>query len=362
MTATDLPLAERLDKALSTHFFSPQLCDILTRECDAAIDHIVEADKPDELAIAFLGRPSPIVAKALLQVLERMSESPSIAVLNKAVYAAFHAYFPESPHAFERRFGVQLHHDVRAFREQNLDKPTLEFFTATMYGNLFRLAPDSRTLIAENFLSFSPLDPSACAQGMSSIEAMSSTLNAAGLDNLVIRQRAREVLDVQIDNAVVNPQFVYLLVNQPEFDTLYLAKLARYLREEDPYSQLALQDNEETLRKLARVFVLNARLDQVDEIRAALTALCGDEYTLRPDQDGANLLMDFATASPMASKAVLTALYRRKILTPAEIGPHLLTLKDLSFASRQSRLPVHELLSHASESLQALHLEHEIGL
>ncbi|AYG48258.1 hypothetical protein DV532_28755 (plasmid) [Pseudomonas sp. Leaf58] len=362
MTATNHSLAERIDEALGTHYFSPQLCDILTREYDAAIDHIVEADKPEELAIAFLGSPSPIVAKAMVEVLKRMPESPSIALLNKAVYAAFHAYFPESPYAFERRFGGQLHHDVRSFLEQNIDKQTLGFFTATLYGNLFRLAPDSRTWIAENFLSFSPLDPNACAQGLSSIEAMSSTLNAVGLNNLVIRERSREVLDVQIANAVVNPQFVYLLVGQPEFDTLYLAKLARYLREEDPYSPLALQDNEETLRKLARVFVSNAPLQKVDEIRATLTALCGDEFTVRPDRDGANLLMDFATASPMASKAVLALLYRRKILTPAEIGPHLLTLKDLSFASRLSRLPVHELLTHAPESLQALHLEHEIGL
>ncbi|MDT8924674.1 hypothetical protein RBE51_17845 [Pseudomonas taiwanensis] len=362
MTATNHSLAERIDEALGTHYFSSQLCDILTREYDAAIDHIVETDHPEELAIAFLALPSPIVAKAMLQVLKRMPESPSIVLLNKAVYAAFHAYFPESPHAFECRFGGQLHHDVRVFRKLNLDKPTLGFFTTRMYENLFRMAPEARAWIADNFLSFSPLDPSACAQGLFGIEAMSGTLNAAGLDNLVIRKRAREVLDDQIANAVVNPQFVYLLVDQPEFDTLYLAKLARFLREENPYSPLALQDNEETLRKLARVFVSNAPLQQVEEIRSALTALCGDEYTVSQDQDGANLLMDFATASPMASKAVLALLYRRKILKPAEIGPHLLTLKDLKFASSQSHLPVHELLTHAPESLQALHLEHEIGL
>ncbi|WP_410951720.1 hypothetical protein [Pseudomonas sp. S1(2024)] len=361
MTTTGHHFPERFDEALEAHFL-PDLGEILTCEFDTALDYIVKANKPVELAIAFLGSPSLILAKAVLHLLKRLPESPSIVLLNQAVYSAFHAYFPETPHAFERKFGEQLHHHVRSFREQNPDKPTLEFFTATLYGNLFRLAPDSRTWIADNFLSFSPLDPSACAQGMSSIEAMSSILNAVGLDNLVIRERARQVLDAQIANAVVNPQFVYLLVNQPEFDTLYLAKLARYLREENPYSQLALQDNEETLSKLARVFVSDAPLEQVEEIRAALMALCGDVYPLRPDQKGANLLMDFATASPMASKAVLTTLYRRQILTPAEIGPRLKTVKDLNFASMHSRIPVHDLLNHAPESLQALHLEHEIGL
>ena len=363
MTQSPFGYATRLDAAIEQLFY-PDIEWVFEQDFEGTVAHIYEADKAEYIASALLERRTPIIAKAVLRLLQLAPESLSIRLLNQTVDITTTLYkSSDAPEHFPKDCGRTLYDELNHFTNTNPEGSVSEHVTRLMYRTLFQKAPESRQWIRDNFLSYNPMDIGSMTQALGRIdEKMLVILNYLGLDNELIRDRAREVLDVQLANNTSDPQLVLLLSGQPEFDLTYLAKVAQMFNQPSETRQIIKQSNERHLRAFGDALVANAQVDQVVEIGQCMKAIAGMDPALLPGRSGGDLLLDFVAHTRPANSACLAALYKRNILTAEQIGPRLNTNKELDFAVRHSNLQMLDLLPHTPETVQAGRLEIDIGL
>jgi len=357
MTQSPFRYATRLDAAIEQLFY-PDIEWVFEQDFEGAVAHIYETEKPEYITNALLERKTPILARAVLRLLQLAPETLSIRLLNQTVDITATLYkSSDAPEHFA------LYDELNHFTSTNPEGSVREHLTRLMYRTLFQKAPESRQWIRDNFLSYDPLDLTSQSQGLGQIDgSMLVILNYIGLDNQLIRDRAREVLDVQLGQGYGDPQLVLLLSGQPEFDLTYLAKVAAPYQKPNETRAMMQASNNNHLRALGDALVANAQVEQMEEIGQCMKAIAGMDPALLPGRSGGDLLLDFVAHTRPANSACLAALYKRNILTAEQIGPRLNTNKELDFAVRHSNLQMLDLLPHTPETVQAGRLEIDIGL
>lgn len=365
MTQSQSPFryATRLDSAIEKLFY-PDIEWVFEQDFEGAVAHIYEADKADYIANALLERRTPIIAKAVLRLLQLAPETLSIRLLNQTVDITTTLYkSSDASEHFPRDCGRTLYDELNHFTNTTPDGSLSEHVTRLMYRTLFQKAPESRQWIRDNFLSYDPLDLTSMSQHLGRIDGkMLVIMNYIGLDNQLIRDRVREVLDVQLGQGSADPQLVLLLSGQPEFDMAYLAKVAETYHKPNETRVMIQQSNNNHLRVLGDALIANAQVDQVEDIGQCLKAIAGMDPSWLPGRSGGDLLLDFIHHTSSNNSKRHADLYQRNILTAEQIGSRLNTTKELDFAVRYSNFKMLDLLPHAPETVQAGRLEHDIGL
>lgn len=363
MTLPPFRYATLLDAAIEKLFY-PDIEWVFEQNFEGAVAHIYEVDKAEYIASALLERRTPIIAKAVLRLLQLAPESLSIRLLNQTVDITTTLYkSSDAAEQFPVDCGRTLYDELNHFTSTNPGGSVREHLTRLLYRTLFQKAPESRQWIRDNFLSYDPMDLTSMSQSLGLIDGkMLVIMNYIGLDNQLIRDRAREVLDVQLAQGAADPQLVLLLSGQPEFDMAYLTKVAEHFYKPNETRVMMQQSNNNHLRVLGDALIANAQVDQVEEIGQCMKAIAGMDPALLPGRSGGDLLLDFVAHTCPSNSARLAALYRRNILTAEQIGPRLNTNKELDFAVRHSNFKLLDLLPHAPETVQAGRLEHDIGL
>jgi hypothetical protein len=353
-----------LKRALEDQHF-PEIELALAESMDSAIDDIVDMDIPERLVAALLERRTPHIAQGVLRLLQRAPETFSVCLLNQTVdmtTLAFHS--SDAKDFFEEECGATLYRELSKFRSTPSSGSTRDFLTRLLYRTLFQKAPESKQWIRENFLSFDPLDEASRGQSFGKFDAgMLVILNYIGLDNQMIRERSREVLDVQIhQGGVPDHQWALLLWGQPEFDLEYLARTATALNNSVSTFVAERKKGDTIIERLGDALVENAQVDQVERIRQCMKAIAGMDAPSLAERSGGDLLLDFASHARGDSSARMAKLLQRNILTAEQVGPRLNSTKDLNFALRHGNLSMVDLLTHAPETLRAARLEHDLGL
>ncbi|MDT8925422.1 hypothetical protein RBE51_21740 [Pseudomonas taiwanensis] len=364
MTQPTFRNATRLNAALEQMLY-PDIESLIEDDFEGAVEHLKATEQAEYLVSALLERRTPIIAKAVLRLLQLAPDVLSIRLLNQTVDITTTLYkSSDAAEHFPEDCGRTLYDELNHFTSANPEGSVREHLTRLMYRTLFQKAPESRQWIRDNFLSYDPMDLTSMSQSLGRIdEKMLVIMNYIGLDNELIRDRAREVLDVQLGQGAVDPQLVLLLSGQPEFDMTYLAKVAEAFNKPNETRVLMQQSNNNHLRTLGDALIVNAQVDQADEIGQCMKAIAGmDPALLLPGRSGGDLLLDFIEYTRSDNSARLAALYSRNILTAEQIGPRLKSTKELDFAVRHSNFKMLDLLPYTPETVQAGRLEHDIGL
>ncbi|AYG48091.1 hypothetical protein DV532_27825 (plasmid) [Pseudomonas sp. Leaf58] len=363
MTQSPFQFATRLDAALEKLFY-PDIEWVFEQDFEGAIAHIHDTEKPEYITNVLLERKTPILARAVLRLLQLAPDTLSLRLLNQTVDITTTLYnSSDAAEHFPVECGRTLYDELNHFTSTNPGASVREYLTRLLYRTMFQKAPESRQWIRDNFLSYDPMDLTSMSQSLGRIDGrMLIIMNYIGLDNQLIRDRAREVLDVQLAQGAADAQLVLLLSGQPEFDMTYLAKVAEHYYKPNEPRVMMQQSNNNHLRVLGDALIANAQVDQVEDIGLCIKAIAGMDPSLLPGRSGGDLLLDFIQHTSTNNSKRHAALYQRNILTAEQIGPRLNTNKELDFAVRHSNFKLLDLLPHAPETVQAGRLERDIGL
>lgn len=363
---------EHFDKALKEQLF-PNIESQLTQHFGQVVAHIHHENLLDSLVIALMERRTPIIAAAVTSVLMMNPESLALRALNQTVDVTALLYRSTDAEAsFAKECGRKLYDELNQHVKDASDASLRDYLTRLLYRTLFQKDPRSREWIKENFLTYDPLGSSGGGASLGYVDHhMLVILNFIGLDNQLIRERARQVLDIQMAHDTADHRMIALLSQQPEFDMEYLVKIAKILgRPEDEFNKVK-PTAPAILSALGDLLVQNGKFDQGDEIAACINGLHGTPLETRlikvsetalVKTTAADLLLDFIEKTRNSCSERLKVLYQRNMLTAEQIGSRLRSTRDLNFAVKYSAFPVAELLEHAPESLREQKLGTDLGL
>jgi hypothetical protein len=314
---------------------------------------------------AMIETQSCIMANAWLSALRFFSEQLSIATINNAVYVIasdFRSDREQFKHYFGHKFDAQVANALSPEAGLDANKDTSDqVILKLVYRTLFRLAPESRHWIRDNFLTINPLSTfmlgkdtfSYCASNMLPI------LNYVGITPDVLQDRVREILDAQLAVNKGSSRLLLLAAGTDHFDNAYFLKVIN-LQLSQPGS-----DKSNDRRFLTRTLLKSANLSDHESVQACIQALLTPGCLLNTQglTTGESLLSLIALeANGTASHILRKQLYDRHLLTAKEIGPYITTPTHLKYALEQSGVSKDELLNYVNEDQRAHRLEADLGL
>jgi hypothetical protein len=308
---------------------------------------------------------SPVMADAVHRMLMATPEKLSLLTLNENA-RILSLLYRSSPEDFAGDCSEDLYNQLTAFRKEQPKGSVDDFLLRFTYRTLFSKARASREWIKTNFLEFDPLHESQAQLDSSLTYYLDASilpiLNFIGLDNTLIRDRIREVLDAQMKGVDCAYPLLSILSEQPEFDMEYLRKAVRYTL--PPNGKMT--DLARTARiqiELGEYLVKNAKLDDTQIIRDCAQALLPEMAHLTDaNLSGGRLLMEFAAKAVGNQRDLQQHIYRRPDITAADIGPCLHSQAAINFAMKHVKFKLEDLLEYVHDDLKESQLGQDLGL
>lgn len=329
------------------------------------IELVIEHQLESYLITGMMSEPSAVMADAVYRMLMAAPEKLSLLTLNENA-RILSLLFRSQPDAFAADCGEDLCAKLTAFRNEDPQGDIDDYLLRYTYRKLFSWSRASRDWIKTNFMEFDPLH-----QSQEQIHSQLSyyldasilpILNFIGLDNTLIRDRIREVLDVQMTGSECAYPLLSILSGKPEFDMEYLRKAIRYtLLPNGKVNDLARTSRIQN--ELGEYLVKNAKLDDPQLIRDCAEVLLPEMAPLtESDVGGGRLLMDFASKAIGNQNGLRLYLYRRPDITPADIGPSLHSQAAINFAMKHVNFKIEDLLEYVRDDLKESQLGQDLGL
>lgn len=330
-----------------------------------AIEIVIQQQLECYLITGMMSTASPVMADAVHRMLMATPEKLSLLTLNENA-RILSLLFRSNPEDFAGDCGEDLCNQLTAFRKEKPKGSIDDFLLRFTYRTLFAKARASREWIKTNFLEFDPLHESQAKLDSTLSYYLDASvlpiLNFIGLDNTLIRDRVREVLDAQMKGGDCAYPLLSILSEQPEFDMEYLRKAVLYtLAPNGKVTDLARTSRIQI--ELGEYLVKNAKLDDIQIIRDCALALLPEMAHL-PDADlsGGRLLMEFAGKAAGNQRGLQQIIYRRPDIGAADVGPCLHSQAAINFAMKHVNFKLEDLLEHVRDDLKESQLGQDLGL